>query len=567
MAAVDFLNETPNNPGIESEITTDVINETTPQGYAENSQGLTRDPNSDAVIQNFNDQFTPAAIGPQGQDALYPGLKHNINVGTQSGSIIGSQGIYVPGGNIAAVDPVLARRKAIDDAAKDRAKALTPFTYKDPTKLKDARFQENFNKLWNDTKTQKIEEAKALYGKDFGIVLKDQGTKEGREFIQTMANFEFIQEEMDQITDLIAGIEKGLASGELEYSPATLKIYNDYKSLIGSFEDGDVMAHRDIKDMHLKLEGALGIEEQLGKTGFLSNIMGEMKGSYRVTDDGEYFSSKTNKKVSYKEALGQVTKSLVKGPLARGIEIGAYTEEDVLEAINSKFKDEFTQTGSMSQKSKATRGAEREIVISDGSGVNKHTKEQPGIIKGFVYNQETGVRELNTDGTPQTFNLKSLADATMIIKGSPKDLTVTDGEGNISSTKFSGNTMSNIQIITPDGDKTLPGTTEVELYEMSKLPDGRVIQKIKYAMPVTVTTPEIGNTDSQKQDTFRIVDSYIVLKNANGQPSGMITEINAVALKTDEERKAYKANYEELDSWNGGSTPAPSPTPTSGTSR
>ena len=221
MAIENFQEEFPNNPNISSEITQSVIDQTTPQGFIEDDSG--RDPYSQQLIDNVNAQHTVAPIGAQGA-AMYPGLKHNINVGTQSGSIIGSQGVYVPGGNIMAMDPVLERRKAIDDAAKARAKAIKPFEYGDPTKLKDARFQETSNKLYYDGVNRMMDAAKEKYGKDFSVVLQDQSTKEGREFVQFAANHEFINREMDQITNLFAEIDKGLESGDLAYTDETLKI-------------------------------------------------------------------------------------------------------------------------------------------------------------------------------------------------------------------------------------------------------------------------------------------------------------------------------------------------------
>ena len=564
MAAFDIQESLPNNAGIESEVNTSVINETTPEGYVDSSnqsQGLERDPYSDQLIQDFNAQFTPAAIGPQGQAALYPGLKHNINVGTQQGSIIGSQGIYVPGGNIAAVDPVLARRKAIDDAAKQRAAALKPFKYKDPTKLKDARFQEKFNEQYNETANKLIEDAKSKYGKDFSIVLQDQGTKEGREFIQTMANYEFIGREMDQITDLVAEIDTGLEEGTLSYSDETLDIYDDYKNLLGSFEDGDVMKSVDIENMHKKLQGALSIEEQLGKTGFLKNIMGEKSGYAYDTDKGEYYKYGTNTKVTYKEALGQVVESLTTkgGPLAQGIRDGVYTKDDVLKAVNSKFKDQQSQTGSISKKSAGNIAdedvSEDGITYDEAREDNNYTYNEDGTLstKEAEPGTVTYRHDVNLSGKNNkvTYKKPDGTIQTIAVGGIPlTQATFLNGNKTQNFEETSYSKITGISTITRDGKDYVVANT-------STVAPAKISYKKERGKWVEITAEEYKNrTKAEKKETnkykrqaeYRPVEVPIVLVGADGVETGTFNEIkDALQQKGSKEgfEKAYNAAKEK----------------------
>jgi len=550
----NFQNKYPNNnDGIGAEITQNVIQQTTPQGFEEDAY-------AQQLIADRDARNAVAPIGPQGA-ALYPGLNHNINVGATSGSEIGSGNIYVPGGNIMAIDPVLARRKAIDDAAKARAAEIKPFEYADPTKLKDANFQESFNKMYHNTANEYIEKAKAKYGKDFGMILQDQGTKDGREFLQTMSNFEFIGREMDQITNLIAEIDTGLEEGNLSYSAETLKIYDDYKKLIGDFENGEVMKSVNIADMHKKLQGALSIEEQLNKTGFLSNIMGKTSGYNFTVDNGEYYSTKTNKKITYKEALGPVMESLTTkgGPLAEGVRMGIYTQDDVLKALQSKFKDQQTQTGSITKKDSGQIADE--TISEEGQ-----TFDQAREDNNYTYNED-GTLSLN-QAQPGKVNYRHDVN----LSGKTQKITVMGTDGTMKTIPVQGIPLTQATFLNGDNKQNFEETSYAKVTGFSSITRGGkqyVVANTSTVAPAKISYKKVmGKWEEitaeewkglKKRDTeegkkkykrlteYREVQVPMILVDEAGKETGTFNEILQNTSKNNRPalEQAFKAAQDE----------------------
>jgi len=55
--------------------------------------------------------------------------------------------------------------------------------------------------------------------------------------------------------------------------------------------------------------------------------------------------------------------------------------------------------------------------------------------------------------------------------------------GKVSEISFKGLKFDNVQFATESGSKTIPGGVYAELGEMTKLSDGRIVQKAKVAVP------------------------------------------------------------------------------------
>lgn len=407
MAFDNFEQQYPNNPDISSEINKAMISQTNLPGMVEDpnlaaqGQGLEVDPYSQQLVQNFNTQFSPAAIGPQGA-GLYPGLRHNINVGGTSGSIIGAGNIYVPGGNIMAIDPVLARRKAIDDAAKERAAALKPFEYEAPYKLKDARFQEKFNKSYYNKANEMIDKAKEKYGKDFSIVLGNQDTKEGREFIQTMANYEVLGREFDQVVDLMAGIDEGLQDKTKVYTPETLKLKNEFEKLVGNFDKGDVFSTKDLQVMYDKLKGQRSFEDYIQNENFLSDIKGQLSQYGYDKDKGDFYVYGTGKRVKFEDAIQEVVDSLAERDFAPEVMSGLYDKDYMKKAIGARLKDSYEQTRSLTTKPKdfgsGTQIAEEGTTYGGDENARSKTFEydESGNVVGESQNAVFYSHDINT---------------------------------------------------------------------------------------------------------------------------------------------------------------------------
>jgi len=385
MNGLDINRDLPNSPNIESEINTAILGQAQPEGYQV-------DPQAQAIMNNFDAAYQPAPIGSQGSE-LYRDANHNINVGSYSGSIVGSNPIFVPGGNIASVNPMLERQKAVDDAAKKRAAALKPFDYGDPTKLKDARFQQKFNNAYYNAANNIVTQAYEKYGDKAPLILDDVSTVEGRKMRQGLANYEVLGREMDQITDMMASIEGNLESGKVKYSEDTLNLYKDFQNLVGNFEDGDAFASQDLKSMYNKLKGARGIEDYIQQPGFLDDIMGKVTQSPYDKDKGEFYKYGTTEHTKYTESLKQVAKSLAEeSALTWGVANNLYTEDDIFKVLNSRFKDSVKTTGSLTKKDKENVGgesfAENGVVFND---------DKPATVNFLDYNDDGTIAPTSTD--------------------------------------------------------------------------------------------------------------------------------------------------------------------------
>lgn len=539
----EILSQYPNNAGLGAEINKATINQTTVPGYTSEV-----DPYTQSLLDAHNAKFQPQEIGAQGQAALYPGMSQDINVGSTSGSVIGSHNIYVPTGDILALDPILARRKAIADAAQLKAQSITPFKYKDPYQLKDQRFQEKFNKQYYDASNSMIEEAKRKYGKDFSIVLQDPNTEEGRKFIQTMANYEVLGKKHDQIIDLIAKID--VADKSKIYTPETYALKKELETMTGHFQDGDVMASKDIDRMYNQLEAYRSFEDYIQKDNFLKEIQGKLTQSGYAYDDktGDFFNVGTNRRIKYGDAIKEVVQSLASVDFKPEIQAGLYTPEYMEKAIGARLKDSFEQTRSITQKSEATRNAEQEQEITPSSEIVRHSADKPGAGTMYTY---------KADGTRgDKFDYKPIITSTVSIKGKPVIVPERDAKGDIKQTKFDGITMKNIQVYEDGKTIQIPGNVQAEVVGLSRDKDGRVFAQSRVLIPTKIppVTSPTGKVIAPARDVFTVQDRLIVLdqpsKDGKIESTGNYKEIRS-QLKSDELKKQLDKRYQEVKEWEG----------------
>jgi hypothetical protein len=480
------------------------------------------DPYSQSVIDTYNAQFQPEAIGPQGSSALYPGMALRENMGTYSGSIIGSNPLMAPGGGVTPVDPVLARRKAIEDAARKRASSLVPFEPPKPFQLTDPRFQKKYEEQVMSFQRDFTEGMKDKYGKDWTVVAKDPNTREGREFIQAMANYETLGREFNAITDRIAAIDEGLVSGELEFSDDTLKEYDDYKQLIGNFEGGDVWKSKDLQAQLDKLDGFLSLESYINDNSFLDNIMGEKGAWSQITDQGEYFQTSTGSKVKYDEAIDQVAESLATGVLRQGVKKGYYTKEGIKKTLQSKFKTQRTAGKSMSQKSQATRDAETEVIVADSNSFVEFADEDGKRGQTVMNSYDPVTGEIISGGD---FFVPMLASFGFSIKGKPKTINERNPKtGKVQQVKTRAFNLSNIQVLGADGKpEVLPGNSLVDFSDQNITygSDGTIYAKSKVFVKTKTTLGKGSIGEEEKTfDTYTPEDRLIILESPNGEGKG-----------------------------------------------
>jgi hypothetical protein len=556
----------PNSNQNTDSLTIEDIQNTQIPGYVDSNQGdiiaknqeqanivsAQPDPYSQSVIDTYNAQFQPQAIGPQGASSLYPGMALRENMGTYSGSIVGSNPLMAPGGGVMAIDPVLARRKAIEDAAKQRASSLVPFEPPKPFQLTDPRFQKKYEEQVMSFQRDFTEGMKDKYGKDWTVVAKDPNTREGREFIQAMANYETLGREFNAITDRVAAIDEGLESGELEFSDDTLKEYDDYKQLIGNFEGGDVWKSKDLQGQLDKLDGFLSLESYINDNSFLDNIMGEKGAWSQITDQGEYYQTSTGSVVKFDDAIDQVADSLARGPMRNAIRRGYMDIDKIKKTLQSKFKTQRTAGKSMSQKSKATRDAETIEIIADADAVVRYADEEGkrGQIEMFSYDDQGNRLD-------ETWSVGSLFDFPVSISGKKKTINERLPDGKIQKRDTKGISLDNVRVITPDGkSKNIPGKSIVELDDstITKLEDGRMVAKARVLVPTktTIEGDKFKGTSDEKFDSYTAQDQLVYLESSDGKGiGGTLTQLRERGLSSDESKTRFNERLDDARKWKG----------------
>lgn len=507
------------------------------------------DPYSQSVIDAYNSQFAPQAIGPQGSAALYPGLSLPEAMGNYSGSIVGSNTLFAPAGGVMAIDPVLARRKAIEDAARARASSLVPFQPEEPFQLTDPRFQKKYEEQVLGFQRQFADDMRQKYGKDWTVVASNPNTKEGREFIQAMANYETIGREFNAITDRIAAIDAGLASGELEFSDETLKLHDDYKRLLGDFEGGDVFKSKDLRNEMDKLDGFLSLEYYINQDGFLDGVMGQQGAWSAITDQGEYFQTSTGTKITWKEAIPQVAESLATGPFRQQVLKGNITQEKIEKVLTSKFKDQVTAKKSMQQKSAATRGAETEEFVVDSDAVVEYADEdgKRGQVLMPTYDPVTG-RVVQGE----TWSVESLFDIGISLTHKPTKIKERNpGTGQVQEITTTGIPMDNIMVMNPDGSKrVIPGNVFMEMNDqtISVLDDGTIVAKSRVMVPTTTTLPGESGEEGEGLDfdTYTPQDHIVFLESGSGVGhGGTMTKLEERGFKSEESKEAFRERVQQ----------------------
>jgi hypothetical protein len=435
-----------------------------------------------------------------------------------------------------ALDPILARRKAIDDAAKKRALELSkPFEYQKPKSFKDARYQDKFNKDVYGFQDSIIAEAKSKYGPNWRAMLKDQGTELGGKLIQGMANYEAIVNNTDQITDLVATIDKGLEDNSMFLSPEKRKVYNEYKGMLNDFGDYDKLSKSDFESLNAILIGERDLNDYINKSGVLSQIEPYINQYSTETDKGTTYVTKEGKTTDYNGIKKQLAKELKETTFANS----SFSEQDIYDNLDARLKNQTENKSFITEKTQskidAESGTNVPMISSDGAFVEyTDTPEKKGVVK---------LRNWN-DTKPIQF--RSWADYNMKIKGNKDNIYVRDEKGKISPTKFDSYTLSDIQIVDDEGkSKSLTGNVKVQLEEMTLLDDGRIVQKAKVARPKTIRTNGKGEVDPEgnnRIETFEVTDELIILQDEKGQGTSAASNIKVNLNKTD---KNSVKNYDD----------------------
>jgi hypothetical protein len=330
-------------------------------------------PQDFATIQQANAQYAAApqipvspvtAVGNQGNASLMPTLNQPINVGTSSGSIIGSHGVYVDPGTVAPWGVMMEKQKQLQVAkqnqdirtnanlkAQDLAKKAKDKAFKfdrpEIPLVDDPHFQGSLNKAGRSVMDKKMDQAKDIHGADWQVALKSD-TRLGREFRAEMDGLNIIARNANLMTEKFGEIKEGLADKTTYYSPSVVKAYEDYEQAINAFEDGDTKVLGDMRQILSRIDGEMELNSYLSDKGILANVVASTSGSTGISDAGEFMKLRTSNKKSYDKNLKAMALNVRK---AFG-ENSSYTDKDIMNALDGHFQNSYSSKSSLKGKTK-----------------------------------------------------------------------------------------------------------------------------------------------------------------------------------------------------------------------
>ncbi len=337
-----------------------------------------------ATIQQAQAQFNPApqvqvspvtAIGDPGQAALMPTLNQPINVGTSSGSIIGNHGVFVDPGFVGPFGALMSQQeqrqiaqqkqdeqtnlalKEQDLAKKARDKAFQFERPKLPS-LKDPGFQQSLNETGTGIINSFVDQAKEVHGKDWQIALKSD-TRVGREFQQAMDGVNVLARNADLMTDKFGDIQEGLKDGKTFFSEGVKKSFRDYEQMIGSFEEGDVNALANVRQVLKDVDGHIELNTFLKDSGILTNVVAKVTGGTGISGIEDFMKLRTSNKKSYDNNIKAMIQNVRKS-------LGGdypYTDSDIKNALEGHFQNTSTsKTALVGKKAKKGRGISKQDI-------------------------------------------------------------------------------------------------------------------------------------------------------------------------------------------------------------
>jgi hypothetical protein len=355
-----------------------------------------------ATIQQAKSLYTPAQQIPvtptPSNAALMPTLNQPINVGTSSGQIIGSHGVYVDPGFVAPWGAMMQRQAAQDQqtnlalkqqqlAKQARDKA---FKFEKPKfEVKDPGFQKNLNETATSTINSYVDQAKELGGKDWQVMLKTD-TRLGREFQSAMDGLNVVARNADLMTEKFAEIKAGIKDGSTYYDPGVLEAFREYEQAMGRFEKGDVKALGGMRQKLQRIDGEMELNNFLSDSGILTNVVAEVTGRTGISGMQDFMQLKTTSRKSYDKNINAMVENVRK---AKGLD-SSYTDADIRTALEGHFQNTSKSKKSLKSKPKGGRGG---LKMED-----KDIKIQKGGTSVVISSKDAEGKDIET-----TFNVAS----------------------------------------------------------------------------------------------------------------------------------------------------------------
>ena len=364
-----------------------------------------------ATIQQAKSLYDPARQIPvtptPSNAALMPTLNQPINVGTSSGQITGSHGVYVDPGFVAPWGALMQKQAAQDEqtnlALKEQQLSKqardTAFKFEKPKfKVKDPGFQKSLNETATSTINKYTDIAKDLHGKDWQVALKTQ-TGVGEEFQSAMDGLNVVARNADLMTDKFAEIKAGIEDGSTYYDPGVLEAFREYEQAMVGFEKGDVKALAGMRQKLQRIDGEMELNNFLNDSGILTNVVAEVTGRTGISGMQDFMQLKTTSRKSYDKNINSMVENVRK---AKGLD-SSYTDADIRTALEGHFRNKSTSKKSLKSKPKGGRGGlkidpantvfqegNKPVVVSSVDSDNNRTESTYNSVSTLPMPQKKG---------------------------------------------------------------------------------------------------------------------------------------------------------------------------------
>ena len=287
------------------------VSDINPNYYPDYATGGYEALGEDPQVAALNNQIlaaqgatSPGALNP---NTYVPGLGQPINVGTYSGSVIGSNPIFAATDQYVPMGIADAREKALQDAAVNAAKLekdkadiemkLNAFEIPEGPKVNNKNYQRTLDKEVARYVEESIAESKRIYGKDWKRALMSDDVELGRDFKKGMAQFNYIADRSNQYTDKVATLQKSIEDGEMQTTPYINKLLQDAEYAMGEFKSGDPTT---LYELEGRMGAVMNLDNYLKNNSIVTSEMRDIKQSMSGANN------KTEYDLYYKQYTGLV---------------------------------------------------------------------------------------------------------------------------------------------------------------------------------------------------------------------------------------------------------------------
>lgn len=336
MAAEDFLNGIENKQTLGDKIDASMISQASIPGFEQ------------SIIDNTKQLSQPKEIGKQNFNDLYPGLSQNIQAGSYSGSEIGSGPIYVNAGNILALNPILERRKAQQEAATLRAKQLKPYTPPTPYQLKDIRYQNKIDEKFNSEVSKVVNDTYSQRGIEGNILLNDPSSPQYKKIAEIERAYNIYGKNFDEVTTTLAKIGEDNRNNTKLFPPEAKELASQFETMTGDVfgREGGFDNIEKVNQIHDKLQGYQTLANYLEKSIEWKDFEGAVSSKFNFYGGDKYLSHKTNKVTNFDGIRKQVADEIEDGVRPQ-VEAGLITRDQIEKVVNSRLqnKQEVSSAG------------------------------------------------------------------------------------------------------------------------------------------------------------------------------------------------------------------------------